>query len=164
MIIDPFVGIVDYLLGFTLRWLGRRLGVVRLGPFVVDFKGAARTTYDETLQKISAAQAHLSQAVESIDSIRTEFTAEKSRLDALLEEIKARRQEYEQAAADLETARDLLGKDKNRLRSALGLDERRGRLSGFVAGVLASLMASFLWAKGPELWKVLVALWGKTVQ
>ena len=164
MIIDAYVGIVDYALGSVLRWLGRRLGVIRLGPFLLEFKDPAKATYEETLHKISDAQKHLSQAVESIDVIRSEFTSEKSRLDSLLEEIGAKRQEYAKAAAELDTARDLLAKDKGRLRSALGLDERRGRVSGFVAGVFASLVASFLWTEWADLWKLTMVLWRRIMQ
>lgn len=162
--IDAYIGVVDLALGSILRWLGQRLGVIKFGPFTFEFKGPAKATYDETLRKISAAQAHLTQAVESIDSIRSEFTTEKGRLDSLLNEIKAKRQEYEKAAAELQTARDMLGKDKDQLRSALGLDERRGRVSGFVAGVLASLLASLIWATGPEMWNAMMALWTRVVQ
>jgi hypothetical protein len=158
--LTTYIDVVDSVLGLIARWLRLRLGI-RIGPFVVEFKGVAKAGYQETLQKISTAQSHLAQAVESIDSIKSEFTAEKSRLDTLLKEIQAKKLEYERAASELETARDLLGKDKAQLRSALGLDERRGRVSGFVAGVLASLLASVIWAKGPEAWAAIVSLWAK---
>lgn len=161
MSLNAYIDVVDNILGLIVRWLGLRLDVIRIGPFAVEFKAASKATYEETLQKISTAQTHLTQAVESIDSIRAEFTAEKSRLDSLLKEIQAKKLEYERAAGELETARDLLGKDKAQLKSALGLDERRGRVSGFVAGVLASLLASFIWAKGPEMWEAIVSFSAK---
>lgn len=153
--IEAYISLVDNLLGSVLRQVAKGFGVVRIGPFVVEFRSPTKANYADTLKKIAAAQEHLESATESIDAMKSDFSTEKERLDQLLAEITEKRSEYETAAAELDTARELLGKDLGQLRSVLGLDERRGRISGFVAGVLASLLATALWTQGPALLRLI---------
>lgn len=149
--VEAYISLVDNLLGSLLRQVAKSFGVIRIGPFVVELRSPTKANYADTLRKIAAAQEHLGSATESIDAMKSEFSTEKQRLDKLLKEITEKRSEYEAAAAELDTARELLGKDRGQLRSVLGLDERRGRISGFVAGVVASLLATALWTQGPAL-------------
>jgi DNA repair exonuclease SbcCD ATPase subunit len=143
---------VEFILRILRKALSKYLRVIRVGPVELELKGATARSYDETFRKISEAKQHLSEAVESLDSLKAQYADENNRLGSLLHDVKQKRSEYETASQELRLTKDLLAKDRDALRKALGIDERRGKIAGFVGGVAASLVATVVWVWLPHLW------------
>jgi hypothetical protein len=120
---------------------------------------ALNTPLGETLQKVETAQAHLTDAIESIDVIREQVVTERQELDGLLAEVQKKREQYKEATNDLETTQQLLNQDQEKLRTALGVNSSREKIIGFVSGVIASIVATAIWVFGPKLWALVASLW-----
>ena len=108
--------------------------------------------FGDTLQKVAVAQEHLVEALEAMDIIREQAVTERSKLDSLLTEVEQKRKLYRKTTVDLETTQDLLDKDQEKLRSALGINTSREKFIGFVSGVIASITATAIWYLGSMLW------------
>lgn len=106
----------------------------------------------DTLHKVEKAQEHLTDAVEAIGIIKNQAIKEKDQLDNLLAEVQQKRQQYEDVKEDLNLTKDLLNKNKDKLKAALGINSTRDRLMGFISGVIASVLATAIWVFGSKIW------------
>ncbi|MCC6798200.1 MAG: hypothetical protein IT366_24010 [Candidatus Hydrogenedentes bacterium] len=111
----------------------------------------SQTAIGETIVKVELAQQQLSEAALAIDAVKNQIQSERVKLDSLLSEVEAKRSEYQKATTELCTTQELLEKDKIALRAALGINERRTQIIGFISGVIASICAAALWK---------IATWG----
>lgn len=135
-----------------LRLLGVFVGDSWVRPLYGVLQLEKAPSYAETLRKIEVAKGHLSEAAAAVDTIKAEFNAERDALDSLILDLRAKRDEIQRLQDELIETRNLLTHDKEKLRAALGLDARWGRITGFVAGVVASLLATLLWEYAPRAW------------
>jgi len=111
----------------------------------------SRSTFNETINKVETAQNNLADAVEAIEIIKEEVISEKAKLDDLLKDVQRKRNEHERTSSELKTAQELLEKDQEKLKVALGINTTRDRILGFVGGVVASIVATALWILGSNL-------------
>lgn len=114
---------------------------------------ALNTPLGETLQKVEAAQEHLTDAIEAIDIIRDQVVSERSQLDVLLNEVEQKKTQYKEATSDLKTTKELLNHDQEKLRTALGVNSSREKIIGFLSGIIASVLATAIWVFGSKLWE-----------
>lgn len=114
-------------------------------------KKVMQTPLGETLQKVTVAQQHLTDAIESIDVIREQVMAERTQLDQLLAEVEKKKAQYNEATSDLRATQNLLTQDQKKLRTALGVNSSREKLIGFLSGIIASTIATAIWVLGSNL-------------
>lgn len=114
-------------------------------------KKLMQTPLVETLQKVTVAQQHLTDAIESIDVMREQVVAERTQLNKLLAEVEKKKAQYNEATSDLRATQNLLTQDQKKLRTALGVSYSREKLIGFFSGIIASIIATAIWALGSSL-------------
>ena len=151
-----YIDLLDSVAKYMSKLLGKYFKVIRIGPIELKLRPDAGESYERTFKKIEAAQNNLSQAVEAIDNLKIEYTNESKRLEKLLQDVKKKREEYQNTSQELNFLQRLTNGEREQLRRSLGINEKRSKVIGFVAGVLASLIASGLWLGVPKLWDLVV--------
>ncbi len=152
---------IDAFAGVFAKLLKRYFKKIRLGPFEFQLRQETAESYETTFKKIEAAQRNLAEAVEALDSLKVEYLDENKRLGKLLDDVKKKREEYHDATRELDVIKNLTSEEREQLRRSLGFNDRRSKIVGFIAGVLASLIATGLWVGIPKLWVLIVDLWTK---
>jgi len=159
-----YIDSIETILKLIQKLIGRHFKTIRIGPLELELRGQSTRTFEETFQKLNSAQKHLTDAVESLDTLRAQYIEENDRLTRLLEQVNTKKAEYDKTSNDLSLTKDLLQKDQDTLKRVLGVNERRAKIAGFISGVLASLLATVIWVYGPKVWPWLWSLWSTRVQ
>lgn len=138
--------------GWLYRTLGRRLRRTSVGPVDIELRGPTANAYDHVLQKLGTAHEHMADAVTALDDLKLEYSSEMDKVEHLRAEVANKKEEYSSALEELATTRQLLATDRTRIRAALGLNDTRSKVVGFVGGVFASLVAALIWKFVPIVW------------
>lgn len=103
---------------------------------------------DERIRKIDAARENLSDAISAVDELRREADENKIELERALVQIDVLRTQKESINAELDTLKQVANADTDAFRKLVGIPSRsavwRERGLGFVSGVIASVIASFI--------------------
>lgn len=117
-----------------------RISVTALGG-KIDISVGPEEGLDEQIKKIETARDNLREALDTVDDLKS--SAERHRRD--VEDLKKK---VEMAKREAQTAEKLKQMNKNDLTSLLQLETRRSRffgsVAGFFIGIIASIVASFL--------------------
>lgn len=119
------------------------------GPQIkIGFEGD-KPPIDERLAKIEAARANLQDALGAIEELAVEAEQNKRDLRRLQEAVDHASTERENVNAQLDVLKSLQTLDSEAMRRALKLptatDIWRDRIFAFVAGVIASIVATLAW-------------------
>jgi hypothetical protein len=147
------VDLVVTLLATELVRFAKRLNV-KFGIKILGFEigvGPAETTetIDARLQKIEVARTSLVEALSAMDELKTMAEKNKSDLADLIAAIN--RAEHQKVSLDEEvhTLRALAALDSEGVRKGLKLptavDLWRERIYGFIFGLIAAVLGSFIW-------------------
>jgi peptidoglycan hydrolase CwlO-like protein len=105
---------------------------------------------DERIKKIDIARENLKDALAALDDLGRQAEVSKTELNSAMQKIAEIESEKKQAASELELLKEVVQVDTESFRRIVGLpsgtDVWRERLLGFGSGVLASLLAAFLYA------------------
>ena len=104
---------------------------------------------DERIAQIDHAKVNLTAALSAIDELKTTAEKNKMELQDALERIQDVRQHKAAAEKELENVKQIAQADVEVFRKLAGVPSRRDiareRFIGFVLGVIASLLATFIW-------------------
>ena len=107
------------------------------------------TSVDERIAKIDEAKRNLTEGLEAIDELRKEAEQNKLELKQALKSIEETQEKHAVAKKELESIRKISDADISTLRKVAGIPSVaqiwRERFYGFISGVLASLLATWLW-------------------
>jgi hypothetical protein len=128
-----------------------------LGNLVAQLLAPPRSAPSiDPIRRLDVAKHHLMGAAQAVDRLKQQYERQRDRLDAVMTEIRRREDQFQDTVAKEETARRVLAEDQSRLQEILGITAlqatRKGRVVGFVGGVMASLVATALWVVGAWLW------------
>jgi hypothetical protein len=112
---------------------------------------------DDAIASLAQSEISLRNALKAIETMRSKSEEEKIRLEKLAAEADSTRQNLETIRRDHQMAKELKDIDKNILRRSLGIDDieralRTGKISGFITGILASLVAALIFLGGTILY------------
>lgn len=157
-IISIYIQIIER---FARLLFGDAIFKIDVWPFSPGLGSSSENSYSTTLKKLDAAKQHMTEAVQALDALRGEYSEESTRLDGLISSVQEKKREYDQTKESLAETRGLLAKDQSALREALGINDRRSKIVGFVSGVFASLLATVLWFSVPYLfnWSLKLYAW-----
>ncbi|SFD82511.1 hypothetical protein [Methylobacterium sp. 13MFTsu3.1M2] len=112
--------------------------------------GEAEGSVDDRIRKIDAARDNLSDAIAAIDELRSQADDNKRDLQDALDRIAEAERRRESLAVELAALRQIAQADTQAFRRVVGLptqaDVWRERLLGFGSGILASVIASVIYA------------------
>lgn len=155
----------------TMIGLINLIGSIVFGSYTLEFFGFGielfRRSRDGTTPKVQAhnalsaleqSETNLRNALKAIEQMKRESEAEQVRLESLAKEADTTRRDLEDILKDHALAQELRAKDKDALRRSLGLVEieraiKKGKISGFITGVLASLVAALVFLGGSMLYE-----------
>ena len=156
-----YIDCVDRVLRLLAAWLyrffGRRVRRITVGPVDIELRGPTAGAYDQVLLKLGTAHEHMADAVTALDDLQVEYSAEMDKVERLRGQVAAKKEEYANALEELATTRQLLAADRTRIRAALGLNDTRSKVVGFVGGVFASLVAALIWKFVPIAWEFFIS-------
>ena len=146
-----YINCIDWLIDTTRKLTGKSTKPVHVGPFEIRLRKSTPEAYEAIFKKIAEAQESLSEGVAALDSLKSDYSAERDRLTKLMDDVKKKREECQTANQDLLLTQDILKEDRDRLKRILGIDDSRSKIIGFISGVLASLIAAGLCFAGSKL-------------
>jgi hypothetical protein len=104
---------------------------------------------DERIAKIDVARDNLLEGLQAIDELKREAQENKRELAIAIQTIENLEQERSVAEKELRAIRGIADADTSMLRKVIGVPSQtqiwKERLFGFVSGVMASVVASFIW-------------------
>ncbi|HJW40460.1 MAG TPA: hypothetical protein VJ476_04425 [Rhizomicrobium sp.] len=143
-IIDP-AAILAGLIYESLKRIRVRVGAAGLE---VEFR-PSEETIDKRLARISAARENLIEALEAVDELESAAKKNKRDLEQLNSALAEAEKQKGDVHAQLNALKQIAVLDGGAVRKSLGLpttlDIWRDRTIAFASGVLASLLAAWLW-------------------
>ena len=158
-ILSLYIDSIESLVKILTKVLSKHFKRIKIGPFEFQLRRDSAEAYTTTFKKIEKAQANLSEAVDALDGLKDEYSAESKRLSTLLDDVKKKREEAEHASRELNFLQKITGEEREQLKRSLGLNDRRSKLIGFASGVLASVIATSLWVGVPKVWNAVSKWW-----
>lgn len=105
---------------------------------------------DDRIAKIDSARENLQDAIYAIDELRRQAQGNKAELQDALWQLAAMEQKKSAANAELEALKKIAGADTEAFRRVVGIptskDIWRERAVGFGSGIIASIIASLIYA------------------
>lgn len=134
-----------------------RFGVRNGRPYVELFpKDSQHETIDARLAKIEVARRNLAEALEAIDELKSAAEANQAELVIALERLRDAQDQRASAEKEVQAVRSIAQTDVEVFRKLAGVPSKmeiaKERLIGFILGVLASVIASFIWWALTKYW------------
>jgi hypothetical protein len=117
---------------------------------------------DQRIAKIETARQNLLEGLEAIDDLKATAEANKVEVERVLADVARLKQDKKLIANEVESIRKIATSDIQTFRKVAGIlgpaEVRRERVTGFISGVVASVLASgvvamLIWA-GKHLWRL----------
>jgi len=126
-----------------------RVGRVDGKPSIEFFPKIEDSSIDSRILKIDEARNNLTSALSAIDELKTSAERNRAELQAIRHELEQTAAHKASAEQELDAVKKMAAADVEVFRRVVGIPSRRDigkeRLIGFVIGVLASLLATFIW-------------------
>jgi hypothetical protein len=126
-----------------------RIGRVDGRTSIEWFPKIEDSSIDSRILKIDEARNSLASALSAIDELKTSAESNRAELHAIRRELEQAAAHKASAEHELEAVKKMAAADVEVFRRVVGIPSRRDigkeRLIGFVIGVLASLVATFIW-------------------
>lgn len=149
-IIAEAISIYVRLLEKLFQRISIRFRGVRIGPLEFELKKGVDSPFEKTLEKIELTKDYLSEAIGAIENLKSEVLDKKRELEDVISSLNLKNKEKEALREEYNLSKRLLAEESEKLKAVLGLYEikesRTGKVVGFIGGVLASLVASLLYA------------------
>lgn len=120
--------------------------------------GPPTANIDERIKKIDDAKENLLDAIKAINELRSEADQNKLNLNQALDNLRIAEAEKQELSKKVETLKQVANADTEAFRQIVGIPSKKDiwkeRFLGFGSGVIASLIASFLYLAVAKIFQI----------